>query len=73
VRLVFAWSALTVGRVGRRERQKSPALYLADSYVSVREEGMELLHEILANEVRKVDLVERVAKHGQKDLLNTKS
>lgn len=33
---------------------------------------MELLHEILANEVRKVDLVERVAKHGQKDLLKHK-
>ena len=53
-------------------RQKSPTLYLADSNVSLRDEGIKLLHEILANKVRKVDLVKRVVKHGQKDLLKHK-
>jgi len=53
-------------------RQKSLVLYLADSYVSLRKEGMKLLHVILANKVRKVDLVKRVVKHGQKDFLKHK-
>lgn len=67
--LVFAGGALAVGGVRRGKGQQSPALNLADGYVGVSEESVELFHEVFADQVRKVYLIEGVAQHGQKNLL----
>lgn len=69
--LVFAGGALAVGGVRRGKGQQSPALNLADGYVGVSEESVELFHEVFADQVRKVYLIEGVAQHGQKNLLTS--
>jgi len=42
---------------------------LADGHVGVGKEGMEFLHEVLADEVGEVDLVQGVAQNGQENIL----
>jgi hypothetical protein len=69
VGLVFAGCAFTVGGVSGWKWEESSSLDLANGNVGVGEEGVELLHQVLADEVRQVNLVERVAKYGQEDLL----
>ena len=66
---VLARSALAVGRVSWGKRQEGSAFHLTDGYIGVGEEGVELLHKVLADQVRKVDLVKRVAEHGKEYLL----
>ena len=69
VGLIFAGGTLAVGGVGGRQRQEGPALHLAYGHVGVGKERVELLHEVLADEVRQIHLVEWVAQNRQKDLL----
>ena len=64
VSLVFAGGAFAVGGVGGGKREKRSALDLADGHVSVSKESVELLHQVLADKVRQVHLVQRVAEHG---------
>jgi len=69
VGLVLGGGTLTVSNVLGRQWQQSAAFHLTDGHVSVSEERVELLHKVLADQVREVDLVEGVAQHGQEDLL----
>lgn len=42
---------------------------MADGHVGVGKEGVEFLHEVLADEVGEVDLVQGVAQNGQENIL----
>lgn len=72
VGLVFAGSAFAVGGVSWWKGEESSAFDLTNRYVGVGEESVEFLHKVLADEVWKVDLVERVAENGQENLLKSK-
>jgi len=67
--LVLARRLLRRGDVVRRERQLRAALHLTNGDVGVRQEDVELVHEVLGNELRHVHDVQRVAEHGQVDLV----
>lgn len=60
---IFGGGALTVGCVRGRKRQQGTAFDLANGYVGVGEEGVELVHQVLAYKVGQVHLIEGVAQH----------
>lgn len=67
--LVLARRLLRRGDIVRRQRQLRAALDLTNGDVGVRQEDVELVHEILGNELRHVHDVERIAKNRQIDLV----
>lgn len=69
--LVFGGGLLGLGDVSRRQRQVSLAVDETHGDLSVGEELMELLHEVLADQIGPANLIQGVAENGQEDFLNT--
>ena len=69
--LVFGGGLLRLGDISGRQRQVCLAVDETHSDLSVGQELMELLHQVLADQVGPANLIERVAKNGQENFLNT--